>query len=277
MGRQRIPINPSLVFWPRGSNSNIRRGASGTSSGRLLGACGVRKRDRAIGDGTEFAVSATSVREILRARKLGPAGTRAGLSWVSSYACRRRASSPLTSSRSTRSRFAGSTCSRRLYVLFFIELDSRRGHLAGCTAHPSGAWVAQQARNLAWSLGERVAPIRLLIRDRDSKFTSAFDEVFASEQIQVIGTPVRSPKANAYAERWVGTARRECLDWILILGQGHLEHVLRVFVNHHNSHRPHRALGLQPPSPQEPIRMLVAPELPVHMTRRDHLGGLIHE
>jgi putative transposase len=137
--------------------------------------------------------------------------------------------------------------------------------------------VAQQARNLAWSLGERVAPIRFLIRDRDSKSASAVDEVFANEQIQIIRTPVRSPKGNAYAERRMGTVRRECLDWILIHGRRHLEHVLRVFVAHYNTRRPHRALGLQPPSPQEPVLQLVAPAQPVHMIRRDHLGRVIHE
>ena len=115
----------------------------------------------------------------------------------------------------------------RLYVLFFIELASRLVHLAGCTENPSRAWVAQQARNLAWSFDER-ASLRFLIRDRDRKFTEAFDEVFQSEGIEVIRTPFKAPQANAFAERFVGTIRRECLDWVLIFGHRQLERVLGV-------------------------------------------------
>jgi transposase InsO family protein len=119
---------------------------------------------------------------------------------------------------------------RRYYVLFFIELASRRVHLAGCTSNPTGAWVTQQARNLSFTgLLERA---RFLIHDRDSKFSAAFDDVFRSEGIEAIHTPVRAPQANAYAERFVRTARAECLDWMLILGRRHLQHVLRAFTTH---------------------------------------------
>ena len=130
-------------------------------------------------------------------------------------------------------------------MLFFIELGSRRVHLAGCTANPTGAWVTQQARQFAWTLQERPGSFRFLIRDRDSKFTRDFDAVFASEGIQIIKTPVRAPKANAIAERFVRTVRAECLDWLLIMNRRHLERVLRVFVDHYNSHRPHRSLNLE--------------------------------
>jgi len=164
----------------------------------------------------------------------------------------------------------------RLYVLFFIELGSRRVHLAGCTANPSGAWVAQQARQLAWSLSERLTPVRFLIHDRDSKFSRAFDEVFGSEGAEIIRTPFRAPRANAFAERWVGTVRRDCLDWILIASRRQLEHVLRVYVDHYNGHRPHRALGLTPPTPERRPR-LVSRASPDHIHRRNRLGGLIHE
>jgi putative transposase len=126
---------------------------------------------------------------------------------------------------------------QRLYVLFFIELDSRRVHLAGCTANPSGAWIAQQARQLTLELGERSIPVRFLIRDRDSKFTRDFDTVFRSEGVEIVPTPVRAPKANAIAERFVRTIRAECLDWLLIVNRKHLERVLRVFVDHYNGHR----------------------------------------
>ena len=159
---------------------------------------------------------------------------------------------------------------RRLYVLFFIELGSRRAHFAGCTSNPSGAWVAQQARNLSFTnILERM---RFLIHDHDSKFTAAFDEVFRSEGIKVIQTPVQAPQANAYAERFVRTVRSECLDWLLILGRRHLEHVLRTYIQHYNQERPHRGLALTQP---EPAEIKVSPGSDVH--RRDHLGGLIHE
>ena len=119
-------------------------------------------------------------------------------------------------------------------MLFFIELGSRRVHLAGCTESPSGGWVTQQARQIAWTLAERSIPARFLLRDRDSKFTRDFDTVFRSEGIEIVRTPVRAPKANAVAERFIRTARSECLDWLLILNRRHLERVLHVFVDHYN-------------------------------------------
>jgi putative transposase len=164
----------------------------------------------------------------------------------------------------------------RLYVLFFIELGSRRVHLAGCTANPSGTWTVQQARQLAWSLSERPTPIHFLIHDRDSKFTQGFDEIFRSEGVEVIRTPFQAPKANAFAERWVGTIRRDCLDWILIVSRRQLEQVLRVYIDHYNGHRPHRALELTPPMPNRRLRPVNA-DPPERVHRRDRLGGLIHE
>jgi Integrase core domain len=138
---------------------------------------------------------------------------------------------------------------KRLYVLFFIEVDTRRVHLGGVTAHPNGCWVTQQARNLVLVLGERGRSVRFLVRDRDAKFSRGFDQVFRSEDGEVLVTPVRAPKANAFAERWLRTVRAECLDWLLIVGRGHLEQVLRIDVQHYNEHRPHRALGLEAPDP----------------------------
>jgi putative transposase len=165
---------------------------------------------------------------------------------------------------------------QRVYVLFFVELASRRVHLAGCTANPTGAWVTQQARQFSWALQERPGSFRFLIRDRDSKFTRDFDAVFVSEGIEIIKTPVRAPKANATAERFVGTVRAECLDWLLIMNRRHLERVLRVFVDHYNSHRPHRSLNLKAPDPAaQKLRVLHPPTAAVK--RRDRLGGLIHE
>lgn len=189
-------------------------------------------------NGLGISVSATTVRKILRQAGLGPAGERSGLSWRAFL--RAQAASMLAVDF-----FTVETISlKRLYVLFFIELGSRRVHLVGCTANPTGAWVTQQARQFAWTLQERPSPFRFLIRDRDSKFTRDFDAVFTSEGITIIKTPIRAPKANAIAERFVRTVRGECLDWLLIMNRHHLERVLRVFVDHYNTHRPHRSLNL---------------------------------
>ena len=146
---------------------------------------------------------------------------------------------------------------QRLYVLFFIELGCRRVYLAGCTANPTGTWVTQQARQFTWTLQEEAFRFRFLIRDRDSKFTRSFDAVFASEGIKVVKTPVRAPRANATAERFVRTARRECLDWLLILNRRHLEHIVRVFVDHYNAHRSHRSTC--PRTWSSPRRRAMAP------------------
>ena len=163
---------------------------------------------------------------------------------------------------------------KRLYVLFVIEVATRRVHVLGMTAHPSGEWVAQQARNLLMDLDDRVGRFRFLVRDRDAKFTAAFDAVFVAEAIEVLTTPVRAPQANAYAERWVGTVRREVLDRMLIMGGRQLQAVLAEYVDHYNGHRPHRALGQTPPlGSGEPPAFVPAGRI----VRRDRVGGLIHE
>ena len=221
--------------------------------------------------GLGLTVSASMVRNLLRQAGLGPAGERAGLSWRQFL--RTQAQSMLAVDF-----FTVETVSlRRLYVLFYIELGSRRVHLAGCTPNPDSAWVTQQARQLAWTLAEQATPLRFLIRDRDSKFTRDFDTVFRSEGVEIIRTPIRSPKANAIAERFVRTVRAECLDWLLILNRRHLERVLRVYVDHYNRQRPHRALNLRPPDPEHPTLRLASSARPADVMRRDRLGGLIHE
>ncbi len=131
---------------------------------------------------------------------------------------------------------------RRLYVLFFVDLDTRAVYLAGITANPVGGWVTQQARNFCFGLAERPSPAKFLIRVRDTKFTSSFDAVLAAEGIRIIKSPVRAPEANAVAERFVGTVRRECLDPTLVLGRRHLQAVLADYLRHYNTHRPHRSL-----------------------------------
>jgi putative transposase len=157
-----------------------------------------------------FRLSPSTVRRLLASAGLEPAPRRGAVSWRAFLG--QRAASMLACDF-----FIVETVTlRRLYVLFFIELESRRVHFAGCTTNPTGAWVVQQARNLSFTrLFERM---RFLIHDRDSKFTTPFNEVFRSEGITVIHTPVRAPQANAYAERFVRTVRTECLDWLLIVG-----------------------------------------------------------
>jgi putative transposase len=132
---------------------------------------------------------------------------------------------------------------KRLYVLFVLDVATRRVDVLGVTPHPVDDWVTQQARSLLMGLDDRVGRFRLLLRDRDTKFTAAFDAVFTAEGIRVLRTPVRAPQVNAYAERWVGTVRRELLDRMLILGCRQLRAVLAEYAGHYNGHRPHRALG----------------------------------
>jgi putative transposase len=188
-------------------------------------------------------VSATAIRSTLRRYGLDPAPRRASSGWRAFL--RQQAAGIVACDFLP----VDSIWLRRLYVLFVIELDTRRVHLGGVTANPNGRWVTQQARNLLLAVGERGRQVRFLLRDHDAKFSRSFDDVFRSQDAEVLVTPVRAPKANAYAERWVRTVRAECLDWLLIVGRSHLEQILRVYVQHYNRHRPHRALGLAAPDP----------------------------
>jgi hypothetical protein len=214
-------------------------------------------------------VSTTAIRALLRRHGFPPAPQRAGLSWRAFL--RAHAAGVLACDFFTVETIRLQT----LFVLFFIELQTRRVFVAGCTEHPSAAWVTQQARNLAWQVDEEERRPALLIRDWDAKFAASFDAVFRAEGVRVVRTPVRAPRANAIAERWVGTVRRECLDWLLILGSRHLEQVLREYVAHHNTARPHRALELRAPPAYRHRGRLRRPVGAV--IRRDRLGRLIHE
>jgi len=223
---------------------------------------------RIVGEARKLGVrvSATSVRRILRRHKLGPAPRRhGGPTWVQFL--RAQASGTLAIDF-----FTVETINlTRLYVLFIVEVERRRVHLLGVTAHPVGEWVTQAARNLLVELDDRATRFRFLIRDRDTKFTATFDAVFTGASIDVIKTPPRAPRANAYAERWVATARTECLDWILIRNPAHLQRVLTAYTEHYNRRRPHRSLDLQAPIPPGP------PAGDGAIQRVDLLGGLIHE
>jgi putative transposase len=215
-------------------------------------------------------VSATAIRTTLRRHGLDPAPRRATTTWRAFL--REQAAGIVACDFFT----VDTVWLRRLYVLFFIELDSRRVHLGGVTANPDGGWVTQQARNLLLVLDERGRQVRFLLRDHDAKFTRSFNDLFRSQDADILVTPVRAPQANAYAERWVRIVRTECLDWLLIVGRGHLEQILRVYVQHYNRHRPHRALGLRPPDPlaRPAVR---AEDNRSAVRRRDLLGGLLHE
>jgi transposase InsO family protein len=224
--------------------------------------------------GLGIKLAASTVWTILREAGIEPAPRRLQTSWAEFL--RHQAASILECDFLT----VDTLFLRRFYVLFFIELATRRVHLAGITTNPGGPWVTQQARNLLMHLDDEGARPRFLIRDRDSKFTRDFDEVFRSEGIRVIKAPVRAPQARAHAERWVGSVRRECLDRLLIVGRRQLERVVAASTLHYNEHRPHRSLGQRPPlAPTAPPDEQVPGEVLRldRLRRRDRLGGLIHE
>jgi hypothetical protein len=211
-------------------------------------------------------VSATAVRTTLRRCGAPPAPRRVGLSWRAFL--RAHAGAVLECDFLT----VDTVRLRTLHLLFFIDVQTRRVFAAGCTAQPTAAWVTQQARNLTWDLTAEALRPTVLIRDRDAKFPRAFDDVFRGDGVRVVRAPFRAPRARAHAERWVGTVRRECLDWLLIFGGRHLERVVDEYVDHYNAARPHQALRLR-----APLASGQPPRPDGEIVRRDRLGGLIHE
>jgi hypothetical protein len=214
-----------------------------------------------------YQVSDATVRRILRARRYRPAPRGVDTSWRTFL--RVQAEGLLACDFFT----VDTVFLKRLYVLFVVEVATRRVRILGVTRHPDGAWTAQQARNLLMDLGDRIDSFRFLIRDRDAKFTAVFAAVFASAGVRMVKSPPQAPRANCYAERWVRTVRSECTDRMLIYGQAHLQAVLRAYMAHYNGHRPHQSPQQRPPDQDGPV--VVPLEAPVQ--RRKILGGVTNE
>jgi putative transposase len=221
--------------------------------------------------GLGIRVGASTIRRVLKRLRFPPAPQRSRTTWRQFL--RAQASTMLACD------FFHVDCAvtlRRVYVLFVIEIGTRYVHVLGVTAHPDGAWTVQQVRNLLMDMGEYAARFRFLIRDRAGQFTDAFDAVLGGAGIKVVKIPPRSPKANAYAERWVRTARAELTDRMLIAGPRHLRAVLDEYAAHYNRHRPHRARNLRPPG-AAPATPPAITDLTTAKIRRRRVGGLINE
>src|SRR5258706_1361006 len=211
-----------------------------------------------------YVVDRTTIRNVMRRHHLPPAPQRGRSSWrtfLNHYRTQMLACDFFT---------VETVTLQTVYVLFFIEMGSRRVHLAGCTTTPNSGWVTQQARQFLWCLGDESSSMRFLMHDHDTKFTAAFDNVFVSEGFEIVLTPFRAPKANAVAERWVRSVRQECLDHLLILNQRHLWKVVTEYTHYYTTARPHQGIPHQAPSPFQPTR-----KGPIR--RRDILGGIIHD
>jgi transposase InsO family protein len=212
-----------------------------------------------------YGISASSVRNILKQHRIATSAERSSGSWrnfLGHYKGQILACDFFT---------VETIWLKTIYVLFFIELGTRRVHLAGWTTNPNATWVTQQARQLVWYLRDDPHDMACLIHDNDKKFSSSFDTVFHSEGIKTVHTPFRAPRANAFAERWVRSIREECLDHILILNESHLCRVLKEYVEYYNHARPHQGIDQGFPV-SGPIRTTRGP-----VRRRDVLGGVIHD
>jgi putative transposase len=215
-----------------------------------------------------YTVSATTIRSILRRAHVPPAGRRSQLT-SKQFLAAHAETLVATDFFSVDTVFF-----KRLYVLMFVHVGTRRVLAAACTAELNSAWVTQQARNLSWQLEDGGIKLSLVIHDHDRKFPGSFDRIFGSDGARVILTPLMAPRANAHAERRVGSCWRECLEWMLIVSERHLRAVLREYCAHYNHERPHRSRGLRPPpSRGDPAPM---PRLGT-INRRERLEGLLGE
>ena len=216
-----------------------------------------------------YRVSASTIRRVLRALKIPPAPQRPTVTTWRKFLHTQAATMLATD-------FFHVDCAitlQRLYCLFVMEVSSRYVHVLGVTANPDGPWTVQQIRNLLMDLGDRAAGFRFLVRDRAGQFTGTFDAVLAGAGIEVVKIPPRSPRANAYAERFVLTARTEVTDRMLIFGERHLRTILAVYEAHYNGRRPHRSRQLRPPRPDHSVADLSKERI----RRQPVLGGLINE
>ncbi|MFC6022943.1 integrase core domain-containing protein [Plantactinospora solaniradicis] len=220
--------------------------------------------------GLGYRIAASTVWKILTRAGLDPAPRRSGPTWTQFLAAQAKG---ILACDFLHVDMIGLT---RVYVLFLIEIGTRRVHILGATRNPTGAWVTQLARNLMMDLGDRGSQFKFLIRDRDTKYTAMFDGVFTAEGIEVLRSPSGAPRANAHAERWVGTVRRECLDRMLIYNPRHLQVVLDEYVTHYNDHRPHQGRAQRPPNREEPPPP-VADLATIRVHRRKILHGMISE
>jgi len=227
------------------------------------GYCRIRGELLKVGD----TVAATTIRSVLAAAGIPPSSRRAHLSWKQFLAAHAQ-------TLVVADFFSVDTIFfKRLYVLIYMHLATRRVLLASCTTEPNEDWVTQQARNLSWRLEEEGIKLSVVIHDRDKKFAKGADNVFRSEGARLIVTPLMAPRANAHCERWIGTCRRECLDWMLVVSERHLQAVLDVYCRHYNGERPHRSCGLRPPAIRGDPVALGAGEV----RRRVRLAGLLSE
>jgi putative transposase len=190
-------------------------------------------------------LAASTIAHVMKDHGLGPAPRRRGPTW------RQFLRSQASGVVATDFFHVDTIALKRLYVLFFIELGRRRIWITGVTAHPHAAWVTQQARNVTADFADADVTAKFLVRDRDTKFVTSFDDVFGAEGTQIIRTPFRTPNADAFAERFVRTVRSECLDHLLVVNEHHLQQILRSYACHYNGHRPHQGLSQEIPAARE--------------------------